>query len=64
MKYHDRTDIEKIYFTPREVSEKLNIPYWMVWRLSRQAGFERNGKKWARFTEKDVLSMEKILRNQ
>ena len=61
MKYHEKTDIEKLKFTPSEVSEKLGVPYWMVWRLSRLAGFKRDGKKWARFTESDVLRMKKFI---
>jgi hypothetical protein len=62
MKYHEKTDIEKVKFTPREVSERLGVPYWMVWRLSRMINFDRKGKI-SRFTEGDIMKMQEALKH-
>jgi hypothetical protein len=61
MKYHEKTDVQKIRFTPREVSELLDVPYHQVWNLSRKAGL-RNGKnEKMHYTAGEIDKMRKLI---
>ena len=61
MKYYNQTEVPKIRFTPREVSDLLDVPYYMVWQLSNRAGLRRNKNEKLHYTVDEIQTMKKLL---